>query len=118
MVTIGRGESYNPSQFTAQVEDFLTRVRAAVEPYGTKISLRVGRSTLEGGETASGVTPQLLEEYAHRIWVEADGQTPAPLDLLEGAGITGGEDRLVLVTHAREDTPLFQAVIPSEEPEN
>lgn len=116
--TIRRGESYNPSQFTAQVEDFLTRVRAAVEPYGTKISLRVGRSTLEGGETASGVTPQLLEEYAHRIWVEADGQTPAPLDLLEGAGITGGEDRLVLVTHAREDTPLFQAVIPSEEPEN
>ena len=116
--TIRRGESYNPSQFTAQVEDFLTRVRAAVEPYGTKISLRVGRSTLEGGETASGVTPQLLEEYAHRIWVEADGQNPAPLDLLEGAGITGGEDRLVLVTHAREDTPLFQAVIPSEEPKN
>ncbi len=116
--TIRRGESYNPSQFTAQVEDFLTRVRAAVEPYGTKLSLRVGRSTLEGGETASGVTPQLLEEYAHRIWVEADGQTPAPLDLLEGAGITGGEDRLVLVTHAREDTPLFQAVIPSEEPED
>lgn len=109
--TIRRGEAYDSSRFTAQLEDFLTQVRAAVEPYGTKISLRVGRDTLAGDESDSGVTPQLLEKYADRIWVEEDGQQPGPAALLEPAGITGGEDRLVLITGEPGDGPIFQAVI-------
>lgn len=114
--TIRRGESYDPSQFAVQLEDFLTQVRQAAEPYGTKISLRVGRDTLAGGESASGVTAQLLEKYAARIWVEDDGLTPAPLDLLEQAGITGGEERLVLIV-SQPDTECasLQAVLSSEE---
>lgn len=112
--TIRRGESYDPSRFTAQLEDFLTQVRQAVEPYGTKISLRVGRDTLAGAESASGVTSQLLEKYAGRIWVEDDGLSPAPLDLLEQAGITGGEERLALIVSQPEaDSPIFQAVLSS-----
>ncbi len=111
--TIRRGEAYDSSRFTVQLEDFLTQVRAAVEPYGTKISLRVGRDTLAGEESDSGVTPQLLEKYADRIWVEEDGQQPGPAALLEPAGITGGEDRLVLITGEPGDGPIFQAVIPS-----
>lgn len=109
---INRGESYDPASFTAELEDLLAQVQSAVEPYGTKLSLRVERDTLAGAETLSGVTPQLLEQYAARIWAEDDGLTPAPQDLLEPAGITGGTDRLVSITAAyTEDGPTAQAVL-------
>lgn len=109
---INQGESYDPARFTAELEDLLAQIQKAVEPYGTKISLRVERDTLAGAESHSGVTPQLLEKYAARIWVEDNGLTPALLDLLEQAGITGGEDRLVAVAAAySEDSPVAQAVL-------
>lgn len=113
---INRGDSYDPARFTAELEDLLTQVRKAVEPYGTKLSLRVKRDTLAGAETLSGVTPQLLEKYAARIWAEDDGLTPAPQDLLEPAGISGGPDRLVSIAAAySEDSPVAQAVLPEGE---
>ena len=114
---INQGESYDPARLTAEMEDFLAQVQRAAEPYGTKISLRVERNTLAGAETLSGVTPQLLEKYAARIWVENDGLIPAPQDLLEQAGISGGADRLVLVTAAyAEDGSVAQAVLfPAEQ---
>lgn len=109
---INRGESYDPARLTAELEDLLAQVQGAVEPHGTKISLRVERDTLTGAEALSGVTPQLLEQYAARIWVEDDGLIPAPQDLLESAGITGGTDRLVSVTSVyAEDGPVAQAVL-------
>ena len=109
---INQGDSYDPARLTAELESLLAQVQGAVEPYGTKISLRVGRDTLTGAETLSGVTPQLLEQYAARIWVEDDGLIPAPQDLLEPAGITGGTDRLVSVTSTyTEDGPVAQAVL-------
>lgn len=114
--TIRRGESYDSSQFTAQVEDFLTKVQEAVEPYGTKISLRVGRETLTGGENVSGVTTQMIEQYAYRVWVEQDGLSPAPAALLEQAGITGGKERLALiVSELEEESSVFQAVFPDKD---
>ena len=114
--TIRRGESYDSSQFTAQVEDFLTKVQEAVEPYGTKISLRVGRETLTGGENVSGVTTQMIEQYAYRVWVEQDGLSPAPAALLEQAGITGGKERLALiVSELEEESGVFQAVFPDKD---
>lgn len=114
--TIRRGESYDSSQFTAQVEDFLTKVQEAVEPYGTKISLRVGRETLTGGENVSGVTTQMIEQYAYRVWVEQDGLSPAPAALLEQAGITGGKERLALIVSGlEEESSVFQAVFPDKD---
>lgn len=112
MDRINRGESYDPDAFTAEMEEFLTQVQGAVAPYGTKLSLRVERDTLAGAENLSGVTPRLLEQYAARIWVEDDSLTPAPQDLLEPAGITGGPDRLVSVAAVySEDSPVAQAVL-------
>lgn len=112
--TINTGDNYDPARFTAELEELLARVQAAVEPYGTKISLRVGRDTLTGAESASGITAQLLEQYACRIWTEADGLSPAPASLLEQLGISGGEERLVEIVPLRgeEDGTVFQAVIP------
>jgi len=109
------GEAYDAAQFTAQVEALLTQARQAVEPYGTKISLRLERDTLAGAESLSGMTAQLAEQYAHRVWVTADGLLPAPLDLLEQAGISGGMDRLVEIAavHAPDST-VTQAVLSPE----
>jgi len=111
---ITRGKSYDASQFTAQLEELLIQVQGAVAPYGTKISLRMERDTLTGAESSSGLTPQLAEQYAYRIWVAEDGLLPAPRDLLEQAGITGGADRLVSIAAVRtEGSPVVQAVLPA-----
>lgn len=108
-----KGDAYNSAQFTAEMDAFLSQVRQAVEPYGTKLSLRVERGTLTGEENVSGLTAQLLEQYAHRLWVEDDSLTPAPLDLLERAGITNGADRLVEIRSIRaENSSLPQALLP------
>ena len=100
---IKRGDRYDPDRFTSELRDFLDQVQQAVEPYDTVVSLRVERDTLAGEETVSGVTAPLLEQYAHRIWVEEDGALPAPLDLLRQAGITGGAERLVSIAAERGD---------------
>ena len=109
---ITKGERYDAARFTAQVEALLTRVREAVEPYGTKLSLRVERDTLTGAETSSGLTAQLAEQYAHRVWMAEDGLLPVPAELLEQAGITGGTDRLVEIRQVRDpESPVTQAVL-------
>lgn len=109
---IDRGDRYDPDRFTGELEELLNQVRQAVEPYGTKVSLRVERSTLTREESVSGVTDGLLERYAHRIWMEEDGLLPAPLDLLQLAGITGGAERLVSIAGQRvEGGAAAQAVL-------
>lgn len=107
-----RGDDYNSARFSSEMESFLTQVRTAVEPYGAKVSLRVERDTLAGTENVSGVDGSMLERFAARLWVEEDGLTPAPLDLLEQAGITGGAERLVEIREARaENAASSQAVL-------
>lgn len=109
---IKQGDRYDPARFTNELEDLLDQVRQAVEPYGAKLSLRVERDTLAGEESISGVTAALLEQYAHRIWVEEDGSLPTSLELLRQAGITGGTERLVSITAARgEGGTVTQAAL-------
>lgn len=105
---IRRGESYDPSRFTAHLESFLTQVQQAVEPYGTKISLRVERDTLAGSENASGITVQLLEQYACRVWTGPEGYEALP-DGLSDRGVK-------IVAQAEADSSVFQAVIPDQTP--
>ena len=103
---IRRGESYDPSQFTAQLENFLVQVQQAAEPYGTKISLRVGKDTLTGTESVSGMTVSLLERYAYRVWTDPEGYA-ALTGELAGRGVK-------IVEQAEENSGLFQAVIPAQ----
>lgn len=108
---ISKGRPAGAEERTARVSALLTQVQQAAAPYGTKISLRVGRDTLTGGESDSGITAPLVEQYAGRVWMAEDGLLPAPLDLLEQAGITGGTDRLVVIAPAHtEGSQVVQAV--------
>ncbi|USF27835.1 hypothetical protein N510_002792 [Firmicutes bacterium ASF500] len=108
---ISKGRPAGAEERTAQVTALLTQVQQAAAPYGTKISLRVERDTLTGGENDSGITASLVEQYAGRVWMAEDGLLPAPLDLLEQAGITGGTGRLVVIAPAHtEGSQVVQAV--------
>lgn len=108
---INRGDSYDPASFTAQLEDFLTQVQAAVEPYGTKISLRFTADALttDEGAALSGLTTGLLDQFSSRFWTEQDGR----IALSSVSGIRDAAERTVeIVPQAREDRTFFQAVIP------
>lgn len=102
-----RGETDQASS----MEDFLAQVEQALEPYGAKLSIRTEHSALDGGKDG-GLTPALLERYAHRLWMAEDGESPALADLLTAAGVTGGEERLVVLTaEAAPETKAAQAVL-------
>ena len=104
--TIARGDRYDPARFSQEVESFLTQVEQALAPYGTTLSLR-----LEGDSLSehSGLTPQLVERFAGRVWT---GDPAA----LEGAGLTLDKERLVeIVPQLRESSPAgLQAVLQTE----
>lgn len=104
LASINQVNGYDPSALTAQAQAALEQIARAVAPYGTVLSLRVEGETLAGTETASGLTAQLLEDYAARLWVE-DGGLPADAEqLLTQAGLTGGAERLVRIVPGLEET--------------
>lgn len=114
---ITTGSSYDPEAFTEDLERFLEQVRQALEPYDTMLSLRVERETLAGTEDSSGLTVDLLESSAGRLWMKEDGLLPAPAELLEQAGITEGEERLVSIVSALdEQRSAAQAILSDSEP--
>lgn len=100
---IRRSDSYDPSQFTAQLEDFLAQVQQAVEPYGTKVSLRIAGGILGEGSAVSGVTPQMLDQFGYRIW--GDKEALSALPELEK------ERTVQIVPQAEEGREVFQAVL-------
>ena len=82
-------------QTAAQVMDaFLAKAAQALEPYGTKLSLKVSQEQATGQDTASGLTPQNINQYAQRIWVA--GEEQSVLTALTGAGLESLQQRLVV----------------------
>ena len=87
------GDAYDPDRLSQWEEAFLEEVARALEPSDAVLSLRVDRANLEEG--GGGLTPELLAEYAGRLWVEEDGDSPALADL--AAQIAPGEGTVVAV---------------------
>ena len=87
------GDAYDPDRLSQWEEAFLEEVARALEPSGAVLSLRVDRANLEEG--GGGLTPELLAEYAGRLWVEEDGDSPTLADL--AAQIAPGEGAVVAV---------------------
>lgn len=109
---IDRGPAYDPEQLTAAVEQSLEQIAQATEGYGAAVSLRVDWDTLEGGETSSGFTSQLLEEYSHRLWIEEDDAGTVSGRFPEQFGLSGGEKRMVMIRAAlSEGNDTAQAVL-------
>ncbi len=106
---INRGENYDSARFSAELEDLLTQVQTVVEPYGTKISLRVETQVLEN-EPLSGLSVDLMERFGVRFWTDHTG-------LLRLSALPGDIPQRVveIVPQAEENRSQFQAVIPTEE---
>ena len=78
--------------------NFENATMSSFSSWGTTGDLRIKPEiTAPGGSiySVSGLTPDLLETGADRLWM-VGGET-ALLDLLEQAGIQEGERRLVLI---------------------
>lgn len=88
---------------------FLAKAAQALEPYGTKLSLKVSQEQADGQDTNSGLTPQSINQYAQRIWVAGEEQTVLPA--LTAAGMESLSQRLVLCTQAfSQGSTVSQAI--------
>lgn len=76
-------------------EEFLAQVEQALAPYGAKLSVRVEEDALTG--ESGGQTAGLLEKYARRIWLAAEGAGLSPIEEWTAAGISSPEERLVVL---------------------
>lgn len=84
-------------QSVSQVIDaFLSKAAQALEPYGTKLSLKISQAQASGQETSSGITPQNINQYAQRLWIA--GEEQEILSALTTAGIQSPQQKLVLCT--------------------
>lgn len=69
---LAQSDNY-PQTRTAPVETFWKQVSEAVKDSGVVLSAQVrGDSLLDGGAT-TGMTPQMLDQYAQRVWVTLEG---------------------------------------------
>lgn len=88
---------------TQAMEDFLSQVQAALEPYDTVLSIRTEAAALTGAEPLGGLTAACLETYAGRLWLAGDDAA--------AAGINGDGQPLVRIVPALEpESPDPQAV--------
>ena len=107
---ITRGEAYDPAQFNAQVEDFLSQVIEAVNDDSSgaaTVSLRVTGAVLGEGSASSGVTPQTVYQFSSWVWSDQEGFTLLP-------DLQPSRRMVEVVPQAAEDRATRQAVIPPE----
>lgn len=105
------GESYDPTRFTEQIQAFLTLVQQAIEPYGTTLSLRIEQSTLTQEERSGGLTVQLVNDFAARIWLEKNEDA-------DGTNLSqfGEAGRVVnIVDELQADMQVHQAVLTTKD---
>lgn len=86
---LAQSDNY-PQNRTAPVEQFLKQVTDAVKGQDVALSIQVrGDSLLDEGAN-TGLTPQLLKQYAQRVWVTLDGMERTQVDnALRQAGVEG-----------------------------
>ena len=67
---IVRGDAYDPDDLTGPVAEFYAQVARALEDYPqVRLSIVAGEALLTGEDDGSGQTPELLRQYARRVWV-------------------------------------------------
>ena len=89
---------------------FLEQARAAAEAGGAKLSIRTTLPVAAGQVSGGGLTPQVLNQSAARIWLPAgEGDILAEIT---AAGVENPQQRVVELTPALEgESPLHRAVL-------
>jgi len=110
---IKKGEVYDIENLDTVLCAFLSEMRQSLRSYGTVVSVRADAWAVQEGESAlTGLTGQVLEVYADRIWM-SEMDTDAPLaEILSDAGVSEVGERLVTQTSALlSDASWAQAVL-------
>ena len=94
----------------AVISGFLAQAKAAAEAGGAKLSIRTTVEVAADQISNGGLTKDVLNQNAYRIWMPA-GETDI-LPVLTAAGVEKPEERVVQTVPAMEgDSPLHRAVL-------
>lgn len=98
---IKRGDVYDLQNLDKVISAFLNKVRTAVEPYGTVVSVCTNAVVIQAEDTArTGLSGAVLESCADRIWI-SEIDTAAPLaEMLSDVGVSNVGHRLVTQSSA------------------
>lgn len=66
---IVKNGSYADGRFAESVEDLFAQLSQAVEPYRTRLSVRLPKG-YQGADAPGGLSAKCLETYVRRIWVD------------------------------------------------
>ena len=102
-------DNYPAGALDGVITEFLSQAAQALEPYGTRLSLRAPQDVFTGSDPSTGLTATALNTYVDRLWVsDPSEELPAAL---ERAGVENTETRLVLLTDQPDpDSTFSQAV--------
>ena len=93
-----------PEDLTGPVAQFLEELSGALADTDAALSVLASQETALGTDELTGITPELLAEYAHRVWTglpeEGVSVLVAPL---ERAGMDQAEQRIVSLGGPREE---------------
>lgn len=85
-----------PEDLTIPVAAFYDGLAQALEGSGVGLSIQTTPEMVEGSDTNSGLTPQLLAKYAHRVWLPEGAGYNHCATLLNHAGMEDAAQRLVI----------------------
>ena len=93
-----------PEDLTQPVTEFLEQLSGALADGGADLSVLASPETVLGTDELTGMTPELLAEYAHRVWTDLSDQEETGLAAsLEQAGMSQAEQRIVSLGGVREE---------------
>lgn len=115
---IKKGTAYDTANLTDPVAEFYEEIAKAMEEYpGVKLSFSAGAGVLSGEGDLSGQTPELLGQYAQRLYVPAPEKAGGYAAALARTGLE--ETQVIYITDVEEaQTASFGTLVkPWEVPE-
>lgn len=93
---IVKNGSYADGRFAESVEDLFAQLSQAVEPYGTRLSVRLPEN-YQGAAATGGLSEKCLENDIQRIWtIPEAGETGA--ELAQRLGLANAREKLAALT--------------------
>lgn len=100
---IRKGAAYDLEQLDVVIAQFLEKADAALQPYGTTLSIRTTPEILLQDGLKTGLTASVLDRWADRIWLpEGEGENAAE-EILKQVQLKEIDTRLVTITKQLEE---------------
>ena len=107
---IVKNGSYADGRFAESVEDLFAQLSQAVEPYGTRLSVRLPKG-YQGADAPGGLSAKCLETYVRRIWVDPAEEEGEEM-LAQRIGLENDRKKLAALTgQFAPEGPEVQGII-------